>query len=389
MHRKRIDSVSRYLPGNPPRTPPMKFIDEIDITVRAGDGGPGCVSFHREKYVDHGGPDGGDGGRGGDVVFQANSGLPTLGKYRARRTYAANRGEPGKSGKRSGQYAEHLILQVPVGTQIEDMETGEVLGDLMHPKSQFVVAKGGRGGLGNQHFATSVRQAPDFAQPGEPGEIRHLRLNLKLLADVGLVGLPNAGKSTLLRALSNSHAEVADYPFTTLTPNLGVLENAAHRRVLIADIPGIIEGAHRGTGLGLSFLRHIERVRVILYVVDIGDLEGEEHLAMLRQELLQYSAALPALPSLLVINKVDLADNDLAFAQSFADRLRRAELWQSAVPDAVCVSAATGNNIEALVEKIFSFFPAESFAERVMKTDPADEPGTMPKPNPAFTPGGD
>ena len=367
----------------------MKFIDEIQVTVRAGDGGPGCVSFHREKYVDRGGPDGGDGGRGGDVIFEANSGLPTLGKYRAKRTYSAEKGHPGKGGQRSGLYAEHLILQVPVGTQIEDVDTAEILGDLMHPKAQLVVAKGGRGGLGNQHFATSVRQSPDFAQPGEPGDVRHLRLNLKLLADVGLVGLPNAGKSTLLRALSNSHAEVADYPFTTLTPNLGVLENDEHRRVLIADIPGIIEGAHRGTGLGLSFLRHIERVRVILYIIDLGDLDGEEHLAMLRQELLQYSPALPALPSLLVVNKVDLAGQDLGFAQEFAERLRRPELWQGPVPDAVCISAMSGANIATLVEKIFSFFPAESFAERVMKTSPPNEPRGMPQTNSAITPGGD
>ena len=367
----------------------MKFIDEIDVTVRAGDGGPGCVSFHREKYVDHGGPDGGDGGRGGDVILEANSGLPTLGRYRAKRTYAADRGDPGQGGQRSGQYAEHLVLQVPVGTQIVDVDTGDLLGDLMHPKARLVVAKGGRGGLGNQHFATSVRQAPDFAQPGEPGEVRHLRLNLKLLADVGLVGLPNAGKSTLLRALSNSHAEVADYPFTTLIPNLGVLENKEGRRVLIADIPGIIEGAHRGIGLGLSFLRHIERVRVILYIIDLGDLDGEEHLKMLRQELLQYSAALPALPSLLVVNKVDLANGDMAFAQDFAHRLQRPELWEASVPDAVAISAETGTNIGALIEKIFSFFPAESFAERVMKTSPSDESGAMPQTNPPGAPGGD
>ncbi len=367
----------------------MKFIDEIDITVRAGDGGAGCVSFHREKYVDRGGPDGGDGGRGGDVIFQANSGLLTLGKYRARRTYAADRGQPGKSANRTGHAAEHLILHVPLGTQVVDVDTGETIGDLMHPDSSLTVARGGRGGQGNQHFATSVRQAPDFAQPGEPGEVRHLRLNLKLLADVGLVGLPNAGKSTMLRALSNSHAQVADYPFTTLVPNLGVLENAEHRRVLVADIPGIIEGAHRGAGLGLSFLRHIERVRVILYVVDLGDLDGESHLAMLREELAQYSPKLPELPCLLVVNKIDLADGDLAFAEEFARRLRKPELWKGPVPEVEYVSASTGLGIERLIARIFSFFPAESFAERVMKTGPAYEPGRVSPEDSPVAAGGD
>lgn len=363
----------------------MKFIDEIEVTVHGGDGGAGRVSFHREKYIDRGGPDGGDGGRGGDVIVRANSGLQTLSRYRSKQSYRAPKGEAGRRGNQSGAGAENLILHVPLGTQIVDSDTDEHLADLMHPDSSFTVALGGRGGLGNQHFATSVRQTPDFAQPGEPGELRRLIFRLKLLADVGLVGLPNAGKSTLLRALSNSHAEIGDYPFTTLTPNLGVLENDAGRRLLIADIPGIIEGAHQGAGLGLSFLRHIERVKVILYVVDMGDLHGEEHLTMLRQELAQYSPELPRLPALIVLNKADLVDRDTALMQGFASNLVNSQTWDNATPAVVGVSAIDGGNVAELIRTVFSFFPEESFAERLLKPTTKYEPGSQPPANPEST----
>ncbi len=342
----------------------MKFIDEIEIRVRAGAGGHGCVSFHREKYQPRGGPDGGDGGRGGDVVLRANTGLETLGRLRKAKLYAAPRGEPGRGNKMSGADAQPLHIELPVGTQIVDVETGDVIGDMTRPDSNLTVARGGKGGLGNQHFATSVNQSPEYAQPGMPGEEFSLRLNLKLLADAGLVGLPNAGKSTLLTRLSRSHAEIGAYPFTTITPNLGVLENKEFRRVLIADIPGIIEGASRGAGLGLSFLRHIERVGVLIYVLDVGSMDVVHDFMLLREELKTYSEELLKRPMLIALNKMDLADYDEDIVADTAAQLKSA-LPENHVPEIFPISANEKNGLDELQAGLFRHFPETTFAERM------------------------
>ena len=249
----------------------MQFVDYVKIHVKAGDGGRGCVSFRREKYVPRGGPDGGDGGRGGHIIFRATDALNTLLDQTYHREYRAQRGQHGMGKKMHGKNGEDLIIPVPVGTILKDAETKDILIDLDRKGLQVVIAKGGRGGLGNSHFATSTRQAPRYAQPGEEGEEKWLILELKLLADVGLIGLPNAGKSTLLSVISSARPKIADYPFTTLTPVLGVVKLEDYRSFVVADIPGLIEGAHRGVGLGFQFLRHVERTSILLHLVDISE----------------------------------------------------------------------------------------------------------------------
>ncbi len=249
----------------------MKFIDYAKIYVKAGDGGRGCISFRREKHVPRGGPNGGDGGRGGNIIFRAAKELNTLLDLRYQREYRAERGEHGKGSNRHGRDGIDMVIPVPVGTLIKDAESGEIIADLDHDGAEVVAAHSGRGGLGNSNFATPTRQAPRYAQPGEPGEEKWLVLELKLLADVGLVGLPNAGKSTLISVISAARPKIADYPFTTLVPNLGVVKMEDLGSFVVADIPGIIEGAHTGTGLGFQFLRHIERTAILLHLVDISD----------------------------------------------------------------------------------------------------------------------
>jgi GTP-binding protein len=304
------------------------FIDEAIIDAVAGDGGNGRVSFHRAKYVPRGGPDGGDGGRGGDVVLVADRNLATLRDHRYQREFAAGAGEDGGVNQRAGARGADVIVRVPVGTLILDAgasEDAEPLCDLAADGQRFVAAKGGRGGFGNVRFATATRQTPDFAKPGLPGERRRLRLSLKLIADVGLVGLPNAGKSTLLSRISAARPKVAAYPFTTLVPGLGVAESG-EKRFVVADIPGLIEGASRGAGLGDRFLRHIERTRVIAHLVDAGTalLEDRDPLAdyeTVRAELAAYGAGLDARPEIAVLNKVDLLPDRKAL-EPFAERLR-------------------------------------------------------------------
>jgi GTP-binding protein len=282
------------------------FIDRAEVQVQAGDGGSGIVSFRREHRVPLGGPDGGDGGRGGDVIVRADPNLSTLLDYTYRTRFAAERGDHGSGSNRTGRSGANAILPVPPGTVVRDLDTGVVLGEVLAPGEEIVVARGGRGGKGNTYFATATHQAPREWQPGEDGESRRIELELKLIADVGLVGQPNAGKSTLLSVISAAHPKIADYPFTTLTPNLGVVQLSGHRTFVVADIPGIIEGAHQGRGLGLQFLRHIERTRILAFLIPIDALDWQLEYDSLRREVASYSAELAAKPHCVVFTKMDL-----------------------------------------------------------------------------------
>lgn len=287
----------------------MKFVDEVKVHVLSGSGGNGCVSFRREKYVPRGGPDGGDGGEGGSVIFVAVEGKNTLLDFRYRHLFKAESGKHGQGRNRHGKGGRDLVLEVPVGTVIKDAETGEPLVDLPRPGDRWVAARGGRGGRGNARFVSSTRQAPRIAEDGREGEDRELVLELKLIADVGLVGLPNAGKSTLISVVSAARPRIADYPFTTLIPCLGVVRHGDAPPFVMADIPGLIEGAHDGAGLGVRFLRHIERTRILAHLVDISQLSPDEPLRpyrLIENELASYSAQLGEKKRVIVLNKVDL-----------------------------------------------------------------------------------
>jgi len=329
----------------------MKFVDQVRIFVKAGDGGNGAVAFRREKFVPKGGPSGGDGGRGGSVIFRADPQLTTLLDYRYQQHHRAQNGEHGGGSDCNGRDGDDLVLRVPVGTLFKDEGTGEVLADLAEPGAEWVAARGGRGGLGNMNFATPTRQAPRFAQPGKPGEQITLVLELKLLADVGLVGFPNAGKSTLISVVSRARPKIADYPFTTLVPNLGVVAYKDHRSFVVADIPGLIEGASEGAGLGHQFLRHVERCKLLVHVLDAGapDLDPERALdrdmATIERELARYSADLAARPRIVAINKIDLPEAR-ARAEAFAATLRAS----ADAPRVFLVSAATREGVDALVD---------------------------------------
>ena len=284
-----------------------RFIDQVKIRVKAGDGGHGCVSFRREKFVPKGGPDGGDGGDGGDVILVADPQIHTLYDFYYKAEFKAENGKPGMGKKMKGKDGEDLILKVPVGTIVKDAETGEIIADLVKPGQRVILAKGGKGGKGNARFTTPTRQAPRIATPGTPGEEKTLILELKLIADVGLVGLPNAGKSTFLSRVSAAKPKIADYPFTTLHPNLGVVKLFDEKTFIIADIPGLIEGAHKGIGLGHDFLKHIERTRVLLYLLDAS--KGEEVLKdfeILKKELELFNPELLKKDYLIALNKIDL-----------------------------------------------------------------------------------
>ncbi len=320
----------------------MKFIDEARITVQSGNGGAGCVSLRREKYIPKGGPDGGDGGRGGDVVFIATTNKRTLYHLQFQKLYRAKNGSGGQGNNRTGKGGDDLTIELPLGTLVIDADTGNLLKDLVDPDEVFVVAKGGRGGLGNARFKSSTNRTPRFAQPGEPGQTLNLRLELKLLADVGVVGLPNAGKSTLVSALSSARPKIADYPFTTLTPNLGVVYTHRREPFIVADIPGLIEGAHTGTGLGIRFLRHVERTRILLHLVDAAAIDSDHPLKALdtvNRELLQYSPALAEKPQLVVLNKMDV-DWAKDAASLFQEAFGKEELLQ--------ISAATGAGLDLM-----------------------------------------
>lgn len=282
------------------------FIDRVEVQVQAGDGGSGIVSFRREHRVPLGGPDGGDGGRGGNVIVRGDSNLSTLLDYTYRTRFAAESGEHGSGNNKTGRSGADVVLPVPPGTVVRDLDTGSVLGEVLSAGEEIVVARGGRGGKGNTYFATATHQAPREWQPGEDGESRRIELELKLIADVGLVGQPNAGKSTLLSVISAAHPKIADYPFTTLAPNLGVVQLSGHRTFVVADIPGIIEGAHQGRGLGLKFLRHIERTRILAFLIPIDAEDWQLEYDSLRREVANYSAELAAKPHCVVFTKMDL-----------------------------------------------------------------------------------
>jgi GTP-binding protein len=325
------------------------FLDEVHLFAKAGDGGRGCVSFRREKFVPRGGPNGGDGGHGGSVRVRASGAFATLAHLYNRHHVKAQRGEHGRGSNQSGASGEDVLIEVPRGTVIWDFDGWEVLADLVAEGQEAVVARGGRGGRGNQHFATPTRQAPRFAEPGEAGEERHIRLELKLLADVGLVGLPNAGKSTLLARVSAARPKIADYPFTTLEPYLGVVSRDGGARSLVfADIPGLIEGAHSGAGLGHRFLRHIERCRVLLHLVDLASVEPvRRQVEILRQELSLHDPTLAARTSMLVGTKGD----------AISDPSRPAELAEVAGELGmrwVVISAVSGDGVEGMLEMVFA-----------------------------------
>jgi GTP-binding protein len=321
----------------------MAFIDEAKFYVKGGDGGNGCVSFRREKYVPRGGPNGGDGGQGGSVYLEADARKMSLIDFRYASHFKAERGQNGGGKDMHGRGGKDCIVQVPLGSVIRDAETGALLADLTEPGARFLVAQGGRGGLGNSRFATSTNRAPRKATPGTPGQERWLKIELKLLADVGLIGLPNAGKSTLLSKLSAANPKVAPYPFTTLEPQLGVLEFKFRDPCIIADIPGLIEGAHQGVGLGHRFLKHIERTSILLHVIDCSS-EGEQPLAdfrVLENELAAYNQELLSRRYVIVLNKIDLVDSGRVreLAARFAGEGLRT----------VAISAETGQGLDALI----------------------------------------
>ena len=310
----------------------MKFVDEASIKVHAGKGGNGCLSFRREKYIPKGGPDGGDGGDGGSVILQAADGLNTLIDFRYTRNYKAESGQQGSSAECTGRGGEDLILQVPIGTTVIDEETGDVLGDLTELDQTLKVAQGGYHGLGNTRYKSSTNRAPRQTSPGKEGEVRELKLELKVLADVGLLGLPNAGKSTFIRSVSAARPKVADYPFTTLVPNLGVVGMSADKSFVVADIPGLIEGASEGAGLGIRFLKHLTRTRLLLHLVDMMPYDGSsagENAGVIEQELEKFSPTMAEGDRWLVLNKVDLLPDDQVDArcQEVVDYLN----WQGPV----------------------------------------------------------
>ena len=329
----------------------MKFVDEVVISVKAGDGGNGCVSFRREKYIEYGGPDGGDGGDGGCVFLQANKGLNTLADFRHVRFYEAGRGANGFSRNMTGAKGDDKIIQVPIGTMIYVEETGELIGDLTKDKEIIKVVQGGFHGLGNLRYKSSVNRAPRQSKPGSKGETRSLRLEMKVLADVGLLGLPNAGKSTLISTVSSAHPKVANYPFTTLYPNLGVVKVDSYQSFVIADIPGIIEGAAEGAGLGIQFLKHLSRTSLLLHLVDVAPMDETEDpvesVRIIENELKRYSDELGQRERWLVLNKIDLLPHDEQEAHC-ADIVKRLN-WKGRV---FMLSAATGLNTKDLTKEI-------------------------------------
>jgi len=326
------------------------FIDEAKIRVKAGDGGHGCVSFRREKYIAKGGPDGGDGGRGGDVIFVVDPSIDTLLDFAGRHDWIAKNGKCGEGSNRHGADGEDLIVPVPPGTLIYDEEHGLLLKDMNTPEMHVCICRGGRGGQGNKAFTTSVRQTPRFATDGKPGQERNLRLELKLIADVGLVGMPNAGKSTLISRCSDARPKIANYPFTTLSPVLGIVELSGFRRFVMADIPGLIEGAHDGAGLGHDFLRHIERTRILVHLLDIlpsDDSDPVDNYHKIRGELEKHSKVLVEKPEFVVLNKADL-DPEGIFCKDIIERLGKSG------DNALIISAVTGQGVPELNDKLWA-----------------------------------
>ncbi|NOX88906.1 MAG: GTPase ObgE [Calditrichaeota bacterium] len=317
------------------------FIDYVKIHVIAGHGGSGCVSFHREKYVPKGGPDGGDGGHGGSIVIKGNRNLRTLRDFTYQKLYKAGRGQHGMGDNRHGKRGKDIVLEVPLGTTVKDAETGEILGDIVEDGQQVIAAKGGKGGRGNARFATSTHRSPREWEPGEPGEDRWIELELKLIADIGLVGLPNAGKSTLLSRISNARPKIADYPFTTLEPNLGIVYYRDTTSFVVADIPGLIEGAHEGKGLGIQFLRHIERTRAIAYLIECTDPHPVDTFKALYHELEAYSDLMVKKPAMIVLTKIDLMPEDFVVPK-----------FNKKLP-VIMISSVRGDNLTELKDQFY------------------------------------
>lgn len=338
----------------------MKFVDEVVITAKAGDGGNGCVSFRREKYIEYGGPDGGDGGDGGCVYLQANKGLNTLADFRHVRFYEAGRGDNGFSRNMTGAKGADKIIQVPIGTMVYVEETNELIGDLTKDEEMLMVVQGGFHGLGNLRYKSSVNRAPRQSKPGSEGETRVLRLEMKVLADVGLLGLPNAGKSTLITAVSSAHPKIANYPFTTLYPNLGVVKVDNYKSFVIADIPGVIEGAAEGAGLGIQFLKHLSRTSLLLHLVDVAPMNESEDpvhsVRVIENELKKFGSELEERERWLVLNKIDLISPDEQ--QAHCDDIVKRLDWQGNV---FTISAATGLNTKDLTYKIMKYMDDEVY----------------------------
>lgn len=326
----------------------MRFVDEAKIFVKSGSGGDGCVSFRREKFVPKGGPNGGDGGNGGDVVIVANSQLSSLVDIRYKKHYRAKNGENGKGKDQHGKTAPDLVVPVPLGTVVRNVASGEILGDLTKDKQRLVVARGGKGGKGNTRFASSTNRTPRFATDGKPGEEYELQLELKILADVGLLGFPNAGKSTFISKVSAARPRIADYPFTTLVPNLGVVEYGEYKSFVLADIPGIIEGAHEGVGLGIQFLKHVERTHLLIHMLDLTPLPGrnpvDDYIKM-NHELESYSKELAKKPQIVVLNKIDIPGSEKIVADA-------EEYFRKNETDVYRISALKGEGTRELVYKV-------------------------------------
>jgi GTP-binding protein len=334
----------------------VKFIDETFITVTSGDGGNGCVSFRREKFIPRGGPDGGNGGRGGHVILRSSSRRRTLYPFRYRHVFKAARGANGQGNRKTGKNGRDVVIEVPVGTVVRQAEGAEILKDFGRDRESFIVLEGGRGGKGNHHFKSATHRTPRFAQPGEPGQTLNLKLELKLLADVGIVGFPNAGKSTLIRAISSARPKIADYPFTTLAPSLGVVQAGTDEPIVVADIPGLIEDAHKGAGLGTRFLKHIERTRVLLHLIDASVLDPAQPLESyqsLNRELSFYSLSLSAKPQLVVLNKMDLPGTE-ALARAFQTALTGVRVLR--------ISAAARGGLRELIAEMAQALSAAKVA---------------------------
>ncbi len=325
------------------------FIDKAKIFIKAGKGGNGAISFRREKYIAAGGPDGGDGGRGGNVVFRVELGMTTLMDFKYKRKYTAQNGEDGMRRRRKGKSGEDIIIKVPQGTVVRDAKTNRIIADLSTPGKDYVLAKSGNGGWGNDHFATAVRQTPNFAKNGQPGDEREIILELKLLADVGLVGFPNVGKSTILARTTKADPKIANYHFTTLQPNLGVVDLGEHRSFVLADIPGIIEGASEGVGLGHEFLRHIERTRILIHVVDVSSVEGRnpiEDFDIINSELSKYDMSLEERPQIVAANKTDIIQDEAVYNEFLEEMKKRGY-------EVFPISAATSQGVEQLMLKVY------------------------------------
>jgi GTPase len=361
------------------------FIDKAKIFIKSGDGGDGRVAFRREKYAPNGGPNGGDGGDGGDVVFVVDENMRTLMDFRYRRKHVAEDGEMGGNVNCSGRSAEDLLIKVPAGTLLRDVETGSLLGDLKNPGDRVVVARGGNGGKGNQHFATATRQAPHFAMPGGKGMERWIEMELKLLADVGLVGFPNVGKSTFLSIVTSATPKIANYHFTTLVPNLGVVEMEGGRSFVIADIPGLIEGASSGVGLGHDFLRHVERTKVLIHLLDTSGLEGRDPLEdfyKINDELKIYSEKLVNKPQVVACNKMDIPESQENY-EKVAEELGNKGY------EVFAISAATREGIAPLLDRVYNLLekvkdveePVEEILDLVYHNNTSDKPFTVRKEN--------